>query len=104
MPPAPNRPPLSRADSVAVSELAEQLGRRLEEHLQDLLAERLTPAGPPPLLDVSDVAERLKVSARTVRRIVDAGELRPLKIGGQHRFTSAAVEAYLKAAAKRGSR
>lgn len=113
MPAAPNRPSkkpsatpeLSRA---ALAELAETLGRHvvsdLEERLQDLLAERLSQPGPPPLLDVSDVAERLKVSARTVERIVNSGQLRPIWIEGQRRFTLAAVEAYLKAAAKRGKR
>lgn len=93
--------PLPQDPSRAVaSEIADAVGRRLEERLQDLLAERLTPAGPPPLLDVSDVAERLKVSARTVERIVNAGHLRPLWIEGQRRFTSAAVEAYLRTCAK----
>ena len=104
MPDAPNSPPLSRTDSAAVAALAESLGLHLEERLAELLDERLTPAGPPPLLDVNDVAARLKVSARTVERIVNAGHLRPIWIEGQRRFTSAAVEAYLKAAARRKGR
>lgn len=105
VPPSPARPPLPPDLSRAVvSEIAETVGRRLEERLQDLLpdllAGHLTPPAAPPLLGVSDVAARLNVSARTVERIVASGQLRPLWIEGQRRFTVAAVEAYLKACAK----
>jgi excisionase family DNA binding protein len=56
---------------------------------------------PDGLLDVDGVAARLGVSARTVERIIKAGELRPIRVSGQRRFHTATVEAYLRDAARR---
>ncbi|MEL7167905.1 MAG: helix-turn-helix domain-containing protein [Bacteroidota bacterium] len=52
------------------------------------------------LLTLRQVAERLQVSERTVERIVASGKLRPLWIERQRRFTTAAVDAYLRDVAK----
>jgi excisionase family DNA binding protein len=48
-----------------------------------------------PLLPLAEVARRLSVSPRTVRRLVDAGELSSFRVGGQVRIESAALAAYL---------
>lgn len=42
-----------------------------------------------------DVERRLHVSASTVRRLVDRGELIAHKIGGQLRFSEPDINAYL---------
>ncbi|MEM8556790.1 MAG: helix-turn-helix domain-containing protein [Bacteroidota bacterium] len=55
---------------------------------------------PDQLLTVEQVADRLQVGKRTVERIVSGGKLRPLWIEGQRRFTTAAVDAYLRDMAK----
>lgn len=51
---------------------------------------------PETLLTIEQVAEQLQVSVRTVRRIMDADELKGFKIGKRWRFTQSEVEAYLK--------
>jgi excisionase family DNA binding protein len=43
------------------------------------------PARVPPMLTVADVAERLRVSTKTVRRAIEAGDLHVHLIGRQHR-------------------
>jgi excisionase family DNA binding protein len=45
------------------------------------------------LLTPSDVAERLKVSTKTVRRLTAAGELRATYLGRLPRYTERDVEA-----------
>lgn len=50
----------------------------------------------PQLLTVSDVAERLRISAKTVRRQVDQGELRVHRIGRQLRVSEQDLEAFIK--------
>ena len=51
---------------------------------------------PETLLTIEQVAEQLKVSTRTVRRIMDTDQLKGFKIGKRWRFTQSEVEAYLK--------
>jgi excisionase family DNA binding protein len=46
------------------------------------------------LLTVSDVAARLRCSARMVRRLVDQGELERVKVGSLVRITPESVAAY----------
>jgi excisionase family DNA binding protein len=48
-------------------------------------------------LTVEDVAARWEVSIRTVRRLVDRGELKCLRIGRQMRFTAEDLAAYERA-------
>jgi excisionase family DNA binding protein len=50
------------------------------------------------LLTTDDVAAILGVSARTVRRLIASGQLRPVYVGRLPRFTEAEVEAYCSAA------
>ena len=47
------------------------------------------------LLTRSDVCERLRISARTLDRIVTRGELRPVRAGRRPRFERADLERYL---------
>ena len=47
------------------------------------------------LLTIEQVAKHLVVSVSTVRRLIDAGELRGVRVGRLWRVPRAAVEAYL---------
>jgi excisionase family DNA binding protein len=51
------------------------------------------------LLSPRDVAERLQVSLRTVRRLIKSEKIKVLRIGASIRITPAALEAYLTEAA-----
>jgi excisionase family DNA binding protein len=53
------------------------------------------------LLKPCDVAARLAVSVRTVRRLATNKKLRSYKVGAQCRFEPADVEAYLEEQASR---
>lgn len=50
------------------------------------------------LLTTDDVAATLGVSARTVRRLIASGQLRPVYVGRLPRFTEAEIRAYCAAA------
>ena len=50
-----------------------------------------------PLLTVREVAERLAVSEKTVRRLIERGELPVLRVGVQIRVDAAQLEAWLHA-------
>lgn len=54
---------------------------------------------PPPvqLLTLPQVAERLAVSRRTVQRLIDAGELRPVRFGHSIRVTERELAAFVAA-------
>ena len=54
-----------------------------------------------PLLSVDDLAKTLKVSPRTVEKIIACGEIKPLWIKGQRRFHPDAVDAYLRSSEKK---
>ncbi|MEO1571664.1 MAG: helix-turn-helix domain-containing protein [Bacteroidota bacterium] len=86
---APERPDLAGlADQLAVvSAKLDALSLQLDKPVDQLLT-------------VKQVADRLQVGERTVERIVSSGKLRPLWIEGQRRFTTAAVDAYLRDMAK----
>ena len=56
----------------------------------------LEPAGPiVAMYNVRGAAMALGVSERTVRRLIDRGELRARRVGAQLRVTRAEVERYL---------
>jgi excisionase family DNA binding protein len=55
------------------------------------------------LLTVNEVAERLKVSTKTVYRAVEAGELRASRIGRAWRISEPDVVAYVEARVHPGS-
>lgn len=58
---------------------------------------RVPAPAPPaaPLRSVSDVATQLAVSERTVRRLIAAGDLVPLRIGRSVRVAEHELQAYL---------
>ncbi len=47
------------------------------------------------LLTVLEVANALRVSTKTVYRLLDAGTLRASKVGGQYRISQTAVDELL---------
>jgi excisionase family DNA binding protein len=49
----------------------------------------------PPLLTVSEVAERLRVSVKTVRRLVERGQVPALRVGTQIRIDRDEFDAWL---------
>lgn len=55
------------------------------------------------LLRFDDVADRLSVSPKTVRRLVAAGQLEAVQIGAAVRFSEAAVERFISSASKRSA-
>jgi excisionase family DNA binding protein len=54
------------------------------------------------LFTVVEVAERLKVPQRTVKRWLVSGQLRGLKAGRKWRVTPSAIEAFLQASKEVG--
>lgn len=46
-------------------------------------------------LDVKEIAERLRVSEQTIRRLYRSGLLPGVKVGRQIRVTETAIQAYL---------
>ena len=68
---------------------------------RDLTAERTSGAAPlspvitSHVLTMREVADVLRVSSRTVRRMIDRGELQAVRIGRSVRVQRAAVEALL---------
>jgi excisionase family DNA binding protein len=50
-----------------------------------------------PLLSVVDVAERLGVSVRTIRTMINDGRIRAVRVGVQIRVEPAALREYLTA-------
>ena len=64
--------------------------------MQALAADSAEPAAAPALLTRGEVAARLKVSTRTVSRLVKSGDLTPVRLGRRCvRFDSRAVESLL---------
>lgn len=54
------------------------------------------------LLTVAETAERLRVSARTVRRLIAHGQIRPVYVGRRPLVTEDELRAYIAAAYRRG--
>lgn len=52
------------------------------------------------LLTIPQVASQLRVSERTVYRLISSGDLRPLKVRGATRVHPAQIRAYLRRAGK----
>lgn len=55
---------------------------------------------PDDLLTVPEVAERLRVSRRTVERLIAAGRIRPTRIGARTLVRVREVEAFVAAASR----
>ena len=53
------------------------------------------PSPVPPMLTVTEVAERLKLSTKTVRRNIAAGDLHVHHIGRQHRVAEEDLLAFI---------
>ncbi len=51
---------------------------------------------PEPLFTTSEVAEILRVSQATLRRLVAQGDIDSVRVGDRHRFAGAAIDSYLK--------
>ena len=59
-------------------------------------ASRARHPAPALLLTIEDVADRLAVSTRTVRRLIEAGELAVHRIGRAVRIAEADLQSYLR--------
>jgi excisionase family DNA binding protein len=59
------------------------------------------PASKARLLRVEDVADRLSVSPKTVRRLVAAGRLQAVQIGAAVRFSEAGLQRFIDSASAR---
>lgn len=55
------------------------------------------------LLTLSEAAGALRVSVRTVQRLIASGQIRPVHIGRRTLVTEQEVEAYLSAAFRRAA-
>lgn len=55
------------------------------------------------LLTYEEVAARLHVTVRTVRRLVAAGQLRPVRVGRKPLITEREYEAFISAAYRRAA-
>ena len=53
------------------------------------------------LLTLDEVAERLRVSRRTVERLIQSGRIRPTRVGARTLVTDKELEAYVAAASRR---
>lgn len=56
----------------------------------------------PTLLTIAEVASRLRVSARTVRRLIASGQIRPTYVGRRPLVSEDELRAFLAAAHRRG--
>jgi excisionase family DNA binding protein len=54
------------------------------------------------LLTLDQVAQAMRVSRRTVERLIGSGQIRPVKVGRQTRVTPSEYENYLASARRRG--
>jgi len=54
------------------------------------------------LLTLDEAKDRLRVSRRTVERLIAAGQIRPTRIGRRILVTERELEAYVAAASRRG--
>ncbi len=48
------------------------------------------------VLTIEDVAEILRVSTSTVRKLIDAGDLKAFKVGGQWRIRRSDLDRYIE--------
>ena len=53
------------------------------------------------LLTLKEAADRLRVSRRTVERLIASGRIRPTRIGRRTLVTERELEAYIAAASRR---
>jgi excisionase family DNA binding protein len=53
------------------------------------------------LMDVEELAKYLKVTSKTIYRLLKSGELQSMKVGHQHRFSREQIDEWLLNSAKR---
>lgn len=51
---------------------------------------------PETLLTIEEAAQQLRVSTRTVRRLMEADQLKGFMVGKRWRFTQSELDAYIK--------
>lgn len=92
--PPSSAPETANLDSLEglASNLMDQLWHEFEKRLNQMLS--ASPLNR--LLTVKDVAAYLNISPRKVEDIIKLGQLTPLLVGKQRRFTPDAVEAYIR--------
>ena len=76
--------------------LISDLQEDLANHLTGVLRREKANTKPGPLMDVEAVAQRLNVSKRTVETLIAEGQLNPIWVRGQRRFTRKAIDAYIR--------
>lgn len=55
------------------------------------------------LFTLQEMAARLKVTPRTIYNYVNAGNIETLRIGGRHRVTEEAIQAFIKRSTDRST-
>jgi excisionase family DNA binding protein len=68
----------------------------LEEQVEAIAASKQKPNEDEGLMDVKKVAAFLGVSTRTVRNLINDGQIRPIRVGRQLRFSKGAIDAYVR--------
>ena len=96
------KPTLQAALTDYCEHTAEEVAQLVSQQVEAVLNKHQSEKGN--LMDVSDVAEFLKVSERTVYRLIASGELAPIKIGTASRFTNEQIDSYLRSQAGHSSR
>ena len=93
---------MSDLRSLLSEELVAELERLVDERVERALADRAADSGSP-WLTLAEAAERLRVSERTVARLVDRGRLRTTTLGRRRLVHRTDVDALLNAAAGEGT-
>lgn len=84
-------------DATPSDDLISHITTTIRETIRDELSDWLRRSRePPPLLSVEGVARRLSVSVRTVESLIAEGEIAPVWVRGQRRFTVEAVDAFIR--------
>lgn len=92
--------PPELAELQAAMTAAAARGRQDATPLEDLAELRDRPAVPPLLLSYEDAAAALCLSVRSVQRLVAAGELRSVQLGGSVRIAVAELTRFVGALAQ----
>lgn len=56
-----------------------------------------------PLLTFAEVCERLRIDAKTLRKIIASGDLKAAKVGRAYRISEDSIEQYLEAQATKAT-
>jgi len=82
----------------AVETLLDALAERIALRVADEVAARLEAHEPPAALSTQRAADYLGVSFNHVRRMIEAGTIRPVRLGGRVTIPRAQLDALLAAA------